>query len=62
MIPIPLREQDADVGLDLQRVFHAAYNSGRFDVVLDYSAPPAVPLMPADEIWADQLLRGKGLR
>ncbi len=62
VIPIPLREQDADVALDLQRAFHAVYNSGRFDVVLDYSAPPAVPLLPDDAIWADQLLRGKGLR
>lgn len=60
-IKIPLRETDADVTLDLQRLIEQAYHNGAYDDI-DYRAEPEPPLEPDDAVWADALLRGKNLR
>jgi hypothetical protein len=60
-IGIPLRSTDPDAPLDLQALVDLCYRNGRYDN-LDYKAEPAPPLDPADAAWADELLRGKGLR
>jgi hypothetical protein len=60
-LPIPLREKDADVLLDLQSVVDKCYANGRFDRI-DYSTEPDPPLAPDDAAWADALLREKGRR
>lgn len=60
-IPIPLRQTDRDVVLDLQAVFDLAYVNGRYDDT-DYTVDPQPPLSDADAIWADALLREKGRR
>lgn len=60
-IRIPLRETDADVILDLQTLIEQVYENGRYDD-LDYTKPPIPPLSDNDAVWADQLLREKGLR
>jgi hypothetical protein len=60
-ISVPLRERDKDVPLDLQGLIELCYRNGRYDD-LDYRQPPAPPLEPADEQWADELLRSRGLR
>jgi hypothetical protein len=61
VIGIPLRETDADAPLDLQALVDLCYQNGRYDD-LDYHAEPVPPLDPADAAWANELLRGKGLR
>ena len=61
VIPIPLRETDGDVTLDLQALIDQCYRNGRYDD-LDYKAEPNPPLDPPDTAWADELLRSKGNR
>jgi hypothetical protein len=60
-IRIPLRETDADVALDLQGLIDQCYRTGRYDRI-DYSAELTPSLDPEDAAWADELLRGRGLR
>ncbi len=60
-IPIPLRQTDRDVVLDLQAVFDQAYVNGRYDDT-DYTIAPNPPLSADDTAWADALLREKGRR
>jgi hypothetical protein len=61
VIPIPLRPDDADVPLDLQALVDLAYENGGYDSI-DYRAAPVPPLSQDDALWADGLLRGRGLR
>lgn len=60
-IPIPLRQTDPDVVLDLQAVFDQAYVNGRYDDT-DYTVDPKPSLSDADAAWADALLQEKGRR
>jgi hypothetical protein len=52
-IPIPLRDQDAEVSLDLQELVGQAYCNGRYDHT-DYGKPCDPPLEPEDAQWADE--------
>jgi hypothetical protein len=61
VIPIPLRETDRDVPLDLQAILDHCYLRGAYDDI-DYSLPPDPPLAPDDAEWAEALLKEKGLR
>lgn len=61
IIPIPLRQTDKDVTLDLQAVLDQAYRLGRYDD-LDYHSEPDPPLDPEEARWADELLRREGRR
>lgn len=56
-VGIPLLEGDADVPLDLQACVRNVYDSGGFDLLIDYSKPPAAPLQPDEAVWAAELLR-----
>ncbi len=51
-IPIPLRDGDADVTVDLQGVLDRAYERGAYDVDVDYAADPVPPLLPEQAAWA----------
>jgi hypothetical protein len=51
-IPIPLMAPDADVHIDLAKVFHATYERGRYGRSLRYGQPPLAPLSPDDARWA----------
>jgi Protein of unknown function (DUF4058) len=55
-IRIPLRESDADVGLDLQAMIERAYTDGGYDD-LDYARDPVPPLNEQDAKPVDELLR-----
>jgi hypothetical protein len=54
---VPLLVGDADVDLELQACFQIVYDLGGFDLLLDYSKPPAAPLEPVQAAWAAQRLR-----
>jgi Protein of unknown function (DUF4058) len=58
-IAIPLLADDKDVVIDLQTIFHRAYDTGPYRRRVDYAgrlpAPP--PLRPEQEAWATRLLR-----
>jgi hypothetical protein len=62
VVTIPLKAEDADVELDLQRVLDTAYDRAGYDMVVNYRADPEVPLSEAYAAWVDELLRSKGLR
>jgi hypothetical protein len=56
-VPIPLLAPDADVPLDLALACSQTYESGRYDDVIDYSAPLIVPLATAERAWAEGIAR-----
>jgi hypothetical protein len=62
VVPVPLKSEDADVALDLQRAFTNIYDLGGYDLAVDYTQPPDVPLPPEAAAWADERLRAAGLR
>lgn len=55
-IPVPLREGEPDVALDLQPLIERAYAAGGHDDI-DYSKPANPPLNPDDAAWAATLAR-----
>ncbi len=61
-IPIPLREEDPEVPLDLQAVLDSVYDLAGYDLELDYRAEPVPPLHGETARWAAELLKSKGLR
>jgi len=56
VVPIPLRERESPVKLDLQALVEQVYESGRYDD-LDYGAELDPPLAPEDAAWAQALLK-----
>jgi hypothetical protein len=60
-IAIPLRRDDRDVPLDLQAVLEECCEEGRYVEDIDYRAEPDPPLKPDEALWADALLRERGL-
>ncbi len=61
VISIPLSPGDADAGLDLQLVLDSAYDRAAYDLEIDYRVAPNPPLKNETALWADALLRAKGL-
>ncbi len=60
-IPVPLRQSDAEVPLDLQTLIDQCYENGAYDTI-DYRRPLQPPLEDAESAWADEWLRSKGMR
>ena len=60
-LPVPLKEGEAAVPLDLQFVANRAYAGGPYlKGAVDYAKPPDPPLAAEDAAWAEDLLRGAG--
>jgi hypothetical protein len=57
VIPIPLRDGDDDVQLDMQEVLTMAYERGSYDLVIDYARPPVPALDARSAEWAKEILR-----
>jgi hypothetical protein len=55
VIPIPLRDPDPDVELDIQAVLHDIYDKARYATYV-YDGSPTPPLSQEDEAWARQFL------
>jgi hypothetical protein len=62
VVPVPLLPGDKDEALDLQQVFTTTYDLLGYDLALDYTQSPAIPLPQEDAAWAETLLRTAGLR
>lgn len=62
VVPIPLLSNDDDVPLDLQSVFITTYDLLGYDLAIDYSQPPEIPLQGEAAAWAEACLRAAGLR
>jgi hypothetical protein len=61
VVPIPLRERESPVNLDLQALAEQVYETGRYDD-LDYGAELDPPLAGEDAAWAETLLKATGRR
>jgi hypothetical protein len=57
MAPVPLLPDDQDVVLDLQLAFTNVYDAIGYDLLLDYTQPPDVPLEDEAATWAASLLQ-----
>jgi hypothetical protein len=57
---VPLRVGENDVVLHLPEVFTRCYDVGAYAYRVDYTQAPDPPLLPADDAWAEELLRERG--
>ena len=60
--PLPLQSEDTEPLVDLQALLNGMYERARYNLAIDYSQEPVPPLKEEDAVWADTLLREKGLR
>ena len=60
-IRVPLEQNEPDIILNLQPLFDRVYDDGAFARRVDYAREPAVALKSADDQWAKQFLREKGV-
>ena len=60
--PVPLRSQEREPLIDLQKLLTEIYDLGSYDLRVDYKRQPVPGLSETDAVWADKLLRQKGLR
>jgi hypothetical protein len=56
-VPVPLLPGDADVALDLQEALTNVYDLLGYDLAIDYSTAPEVPLSCDQAVWAEKYLR-----
>lgn len=61
-VPVPLLPGDTDVLLDLQAALTAAYDLVGYDLLVDYTQPPDVPLADRETAWVEAHLRTAGVR
>jgi hypothetical protein len=54
-VPVPLLPGDEDVPLNLQQALTSVYDVIGYDTIVDYAAPPTIPLSREDAQWAAQL-------
>ena len=59
--PLPLRSENAEPLVDLQRLVDEIYDQGGYDLRLDYSQKPLPTLSQSDAAWVDRLLQAQGL-
>jgi hypothetical protein len=62
VVKVPLRPDDADVPLDLQKLIEQCYRNGAYEGTLNYAVEPDPPLLGADREWANERLQEVGLR
>ena len=60
-IPVPLHDADPDVQLDLQLALRTIYDALNYDLSIDYTRPPEVPLPERWSRWANARLRASGI-
>ncbi len=60
-VPIPLRDNEPDVKLNLQDALHEIYDALNYDLAIDYARPPEVPLPERWSLWAKERLRASGI-
>jgi hypothetical protein len=61
VVPVPLREGQDELLIDLQFVFNLAYERGPYRRALDYSQPPRPPLPDDLAEWGRECVRAAGL-
>jgi hypothetical protein len=59
---LPLKPTDQEPTVDLGEILRNLYDRASYDLRLDYKGDPEPPLPSVEAIWANKLLRQKGLR
>ncbi|MCW5852200.1 MAG: DUF4058 family protein [Anaerolineae bacterium] len=60
VVPLPLKEEDDDVALDLPAVLNAVYDDSAYNLSINYhEPPPPPPLSSEDQVWVASLVSGK---
>ena len=55
MVPVPLREVDGEVVLDLGAVLRSIYEDAAYELSIDYGeAPPPPKLSDEERVWVEQ--------
>ncbi len=62
VFPLPLREEDVEPIVNLPELLTGIYDRAGYDYRIDYHQEPLPPLSEQDMVWANELLREKGLR
>jgi hypothetical protein len=62
VVPVPLLPGDPDVALDLQLALNTVYDALNYDLSVDYTRPPEVPLDEKNAAWADECVREAGIQ
>lgn len=62
IVPVPLLPDDADIPLDLQLAFTTTYDLVGYDLAIDYSQAPPIPLQGETAAWLEERLRTAGFR
>ena len=60
--PLPLRQEDQEPVVDLQRLLNQIYQRSGYDLKLDYQGEPTPTLAEDEAVWLDRLLKEMGLR
>ncbi len=58
-VPVPLRQGEEEVPLDLQYAFNQMYEGGPYRRAVNYAGPPEPPLSEADARWAAEVLAAR---
>jgi hypothetical protein len=58
-LPVPLREPDPDIFVDLGAVFRTAYERGRFSRRINYQLPAPGALRDEDRQWTEGIIRNR---
>jgi hypothetical protein len=62
-VPVPLRDPDPDVALNLTAIVQQVYGNARYDLQVDYRTDPPPPVLsPEDAAWLDEQLKASGMR
>lgn len=56
LVPVPLKEEDADATLDLKAILDRVYDESFYENYI-YDQPPEPSLRPEDEEWAGHIVR-----
>lgn len=59
---LPLDSPDTEPQVDLQALLNGVYDRARYHLAVDYSREPVPRLKAKDAVWAEALLRDRGLR
>jgi hypothetical protein len=58
-LPVPLRQSDPDIPLNLQPLIETIYHLGRYARSIDYSKPLTPALTPEETAWLEQQLQAR---
>lgn len=59
---LPLRPGDVEPEIDLRGALDDVYDTGSYDLRIDYRGEPSPPLSAEDAAWADSVLQAAGRR